>query len=64
MGASGGRWLHHRPWVLKCCPPQDVTHPTSHLECHSSSSTTNSPAPLGIFQNTKDSRGNKPSALG
>lgn len=46
------------------CTPRWHTCPTSHLECCSSSSPLNSPAPLGIFQNIKDSRGNKPLALG
>ena len=72
-GASIGRQLHGRSWAVRCHPTQDAAccqpHtfayvPCSHLEGCPSSSPLNSPAPLGIFQNTKDSRGNKPPALG
>lgn len=46
-------------------PPSPGCHVScAHRECHSRPSLLSSPALLGIFQNTKDSRGNQPPALG
>ena len=63
--ASIGRRLHGRSWAVRChpppichmrCQPQPFAYmPCCLLECHPSSSPLNSPAALGILQNTKDS---------